>query len=431
MESNERAQGTTVVDGKYRLLRVLGRGGMAEVWLAMHEQLETLVAIKFVDAGLADDPEIGPLVLERFRFEARISARLASATRHVVLARDAGVHEGRPYLVMEYVQGSTLEAEVEASGGTISLARLADVLDPVARALDAAHAIGIVHRDVKPSNILICDRPGLVAKLADFGVAKAILPWSAAERPRDTIAGGIVGSPSYMSPEQIGAARAIDGRSDVWSLGVVAYEVLTGRSCFEGETAISLMMSISACRYLPASRAKPGLPAALDAWFAKTLAVDPAARFATATEASDAFRTIVERSRRRRLATWATAGLAAMVAASFFARSSAAAMDAGTTGPAPWTFDDIDRAVSVPLVKVGTVQGIAGEGTETALATPPADAGATPDVATGAAPAGTPPARRVVPRGHPAPARSSSGGLVPAHKPMTRVARVDEPSAFR
>jgi serine/threonine-protein kinase len=128
-----------VVAGRYRLLRYLAAGGMAEVWLAEHQDLRTEVAIKFVHARIATDATVGPLALDRFRLEAQVSAKLAGVTRHVVAVHDAGLHEGVPYLVMEYVQGRTLEEEVEALGA-IPPERLCGLLAQIADALDAAHA---------------------------------------------------------------------------------------------------------------------------------------------------------------------------------------------------------------------------------------------------------------------------------------------------
>jgi serine/threonine-protein kinase len=287
------------IAGRYRLERYLARGGMAEVWAAQHEGLRSEVAIKFVDATLASDATTAPYALERFRFEAQISAKISAKTRHVVAVHDAGENHGVPYLVMELVKGHTLEDEVERSGA-ISIERCAAMLDQVADALEAAHALGIVHRDIKPSNVMLVDEPDgtLLVKVADFGVAKSLRSDLALDRPRETAVGELVGSPAFMSPEQIVGDTAIDARSDVWSLGVVTYEAVTGASCFEGANVPQLMMSIGKGIYRPASQVRADLPRGIDAFFARALAAKPRDRFSSASELATAFRALVAQPRR-------------------------------------------------------------------------------------------------------------------------------------
>jgi serine/threonine-protein kinase len=279
-----------VVAGKYRLVRYLARGGMAEVWLATHEELRSDVAIKFVAPQSAHDPIEAPNALARFRFEAQVSAKLAGHTRHVVAVHDAGVRGDLPYMVMEYVPGLTLEAEV-TNHGRMDPLRLADVLDQVAEALDAAHAIGIIHRDLKPSNVMLLEqRDGTtIAKVSDFGVAKALDSRVVLDRPRETADGDLVGSPSFMSPEQI-RGLDVDGATDVWSLGVVAYETLTGERCFDGPTVSDVMVAVLTKPPTPACTVRRELPKSVDAWFERVLARNPAERFATPGEAAAAFR---------------------------------------------------------------------------------------------------------------------------------------------
>ena len=307
-----------VVAGRYRLIRYLACGGMAEVWLAEHEDLRSQVAIKFVHARITADPTVGPLALDRFRLEAQVSAKLAALTQHVVAVHDAGLHEGVPYLVMEYVVGRTLEEEVEASGPILP-ERLAGILDQVADALDAAHAVGIIHRDIKPSNVMLKEQPdgSTLVKVADFGIAKAIHRNLPVDRPRETAVGEIVGSPAYMSPEQIRGSREIDARTDIWSLGVVVYEALTGRACFGGATIADLMVTVIGRDFEPATRARAGLPRTLDAWFDGALALQPDQRFATAREAAVAFRAALAAAPRRRIGMIALAALALVVVAIF------------------------------------------------------------------------------------------------------------------
>jgi serine/threonine-protein kinase len=267
---------------------------MAEVWVARHEELKSLVAIKFLDrAGDRDERE---RVAERFRFEAQISARLAGRTRHVVAVHDAGVHESTPYVVMEYVPGKSLEALLDAEG-TMDPGAVATLLDQLADALSAAHVLGIVHRDVKPSNVLLHQRePGepWTAKLADFGIAKAFGADRELDRPRETEEGLLVGSPAYMSPEQIGSDTPIDGRSDLWSVGVMVYEALTGWPPFSGRKLAELVVAITTKSPDPPSQIRGTLGPGIDAWMARALARRPEDRFQTVAEMTAAFHEALE-----------------------------------------------------------------------------------------------------------------------------------------
>jgi serine/threonine-protein kinase len=286
------------IAGRYRLERYLARGGMAEVWAAQHQGLRSAVAIKFVDATLASDARTAPYALERFRFEAQISAKISAKTHHVVAVHDAGEQDGVPYLVMELVNGRTLEDEIERSG-PMTPARFADVLDQVADALEAAHALGIIHRDLKPSNLMLVSLPsgGLLVKVADFGVAKALQQDTSLDRPRETAQGELVGSPAFMSPEQIVGDPRVDARSDLWSLAVVAYEAVTGASCFDGANVPQLMMAIGKGIYRPATEVRPELPRGIDRFFARAFALRPQDRFASARELATAFRALTGRPR--------------------------------------------------------------------------------------------------------------------------------------
>jgi eukaryotic-like serine/threonine-protein kinase len=269
-----------IIAGQYRLVRKLGEGGMAEVWLAAHDARKQEVAIKL---AVAREPHrIVPEILARFRFEAQVAARLGERTRHVVAVHDAGEHDagprgGVPFLVMDYVRGCTL-ADLLAEEGPMHPARFADVLDQAAAALDAAHAVGVVHRDLKPSNLMLAEElhGSVIVKLTDFGLALDPL-----------------GSRGYVSPEQIDDDAEIGSPTDVWALGVVAYEALTGEDCFRGATTLQVFGAIRAARFDRPSSVQRGLPRALDAWFARAIALQPSDRFPSAGAMARAFRAVL------------------------------------------------------------------------------------------------------------------------------------------
>jgi serine/threonine-protein kinase len=279
-----------IVAGRYELVERIGRGGMGEVWRARHVTLHTEVAVKF--PALSGGKHAAASIFERFRFEAQVAAQLGLSCRHVVAVHDAGCDGAGPYLVMEYVRGRTLEQEID-DPAELPLPWVASVVAQVAEALAAAHGHGVVHRDLKPSNLLLAaDANGaLLVKVADFGIAKALgegagppsLRDLGAEIPQDTTGGFMIGSPPYMSPEQLGGGGA-SAQGDLWSLAVIAYEAVTGRLPFAGRSFASLMAAHAAGRFDPPGAVRPGVPAAVDAWFRRALAKDEARRFRTARE---------------------------------------------------------------------------------------------------------------------------------------------------
>jgi len=229
-----------VIGGKYRLERKLGEGGMGSVWEAYHEQLDAKVAIKVIRSG-SNRLELGPRLL----LEARAAAKLGHPA--IVRVFDVGqTTDGDPFIVMELLEGQSLNALLEREQ-RLSAPEAVRLLLPIADALRAAHAKGIVHRDIKPDNVfLVSDDSGVQPKLVDFGIAK-FGPRQLDElggatfSPREfdsqlTQQGAIVGSPDYMSPEQARGEEGIDQRADVWAFCVVLYESISGRSPFEGET---------------------------------------------------------------------------------------------------------------------------------------------------------------------------------------------------
>jgi serine/threonine-protein kinase len=266
-----------VVGGRYELVERIGRGGMGEVWRARHVTLQTEAAVKF--PALAARGVAAAAVLERFRFEAQVAARLGLASRHVVRVHDAGEGPDGPYLAMEYVRGRTLEQEIDDKAA-LPLPWVAGVVAQVAEALTVAHAYGVVHRDLKPSNLLLGTDGGgaLLVKVADFGIAKALGIDLGADLPEDTEGGVMIGSPPYMSPELL-AGGAASAEGDLWSLGVIAYEALTGRLPFAGRSFAALLASHAGGRFDVPSAVRPGIPAAVDAWFRRALAKDKGRRF--------------------------------------------------------------------------------------------------------------------------------------------------------
>ncbi|MGH2735259.1 MAG: serine/threonine-protein kinase [Actinomycetota bacterium] len=249
-----------IVQSRYELERPLGRGGMAEVWRAKDVRLGRPVAVKFLAPQFAEDPEF----LVRFFTEAQSVARLAH--HNIVKVLDFGEFDGRPYLVMEYVPGGSLDD----INGAVMPERALEIVEQAALGAGAAHRMGIVHRDIKPANILLDDegRP----KLADFGIATP----SGGERMTET--GQAIGSPHYISPEQV-SGRSATPASDVYSLGIVLYVLLTGRRPFERDNVTAVAISQVEDQPLPPSVHNPDVDEDLDALVMHCLDKDPAQRF--------------------------------------------------------------------------------------------------------------------------------------------------------
>jgi serine/threonine protein kinase len=281
-DSNPPVRG--LVAGKYELLRLIGRGGMGSVWEGRHATLATRVAIKFVDPEYVDSPD----ARARFVIEARAAATIRS--KYAIQIYDHGVaDDGRPYMVMELLQGEPLDRRLERLG-RLSLRETARWLGQVCRALQRAHDAGIIHRDLKPENIFLVRSPDddeEIAKVLDFGIAKFKgLPGEGGVTS-STKTGAVLGTPFYMSPEQARGLRNIDQRTDLWSLGVIAYKCVTGVLPFDGEGVGDLLVKICTAPLPVPSLALPGLPPAFDAWFARALERDPQRRFASANELSE------------------------------------------------------------------------------------------------------------------------------------------------
>ncbi len=272
-----------ILAGRYRLDRQLGKGGMGSVWLAEHLALNSWVAVKLMDPSIAATTEGA----ERFRREAQAAASLRSA--HVVQVLDYGVHEETPFLVMELLQGQSL-AECLEREQRLTPERTVSVITQVARAIGRAHAAGIVHRDLKPDNIFLINEDGQeLAKVLDFGIAKTTGPRFGG---METRTGVTMGTPYYMSPEQVEGKKALDHRSDLWSLAVIACECLTGIRPFDGETYGELLLNICARPIAPPSSTGFRLPG-FDEWFGKAANRDTDQRFSSAQEMASALADVV------------------------------------------------------------------------------------------------------------------------------------------
>lgn len=257
--------------GRYRLDDLLGQGGMAEVWRATDERLNRVVAVKVILATHARDAHFR----ERFRKEAQLVASLDHP--NILPVYDYGDEDGQPYLVMPYLEGGTLRDRM--AGAPVPFPLAVSWIRQLGDALDAAHAAGILHRDVKPANVLIRKDDRLA--LADFGIAK-ILETSTGL----TATGMVVGTPIYMAPEQAQGKPATPA-SDRYALAVLAYELLSGRPPFDGESALALMHQHVTAPAPPLSASVHGLPAGLDPLFERALAKEPERRPATCRTFAD------------------------------------------------------------------------------------------------------------------------------------------------
>lgn len=271
----------TTIGGKYRLEKKIAEGGMASVWLGVHLSLGINVAIKFMKPGLAETPDYAS-----FEREARAAAALR--TEHIVRIYDHGIaRDGAPYLVMEYLSGESLGERIERNGA-LPAQQVATIVEQIGRALADAHARQIVHRDVKPENILLVDdpeRPYGIAKLVDFGLARSHL-----NAPNEE--GGVIsGTPAYMSPEHLRAEAPPTPQLDMWGLATTAFTALTGTVPFDGATMTEVVANVCSGPLPVPSAINGTLPAAIDEWFAKACARDPRVRYQTPGELTSAFAT--------------------------------------------------------------------------------------------------------------------------------------------
>jgi serine/threonine-protein kinase len=283
------------VSENLRLIALLGAGGMGNVWLAEHLGLGTNVAVKFMSNDVADDAAC----VERFGTEAKLAARIKSP--HVVTILDyATSARGIPYIVMELLEGEDLEVRLRGDR-KLGLEGSSRVLIQICKALSKAHAIGIVHRDIKPDNVFLAEHEDeIFVKVLDFGIAK-----DEEKEQGITASGTTMGTPSFMSPEQLFRPKEVDLRSDLWSAAVVAYRCLTGKLPFEGDNFAAMCISVHDGAFAPPSTLDPKLPRELDDWFEKALSIDPAHRFQSAGDMANAYLALLDKA--RLLPRWAAA----------------------------------------------------------------------------------------------------------------------------
>ena len=253
----------TLLSGRYKLASKLGSGGMSTVYLAQDETLERSVAVKVLHAGISDQPD----QIERFRREARSVAQLSHP--NIVAVIDAGEDAGHPYIVFEYIEGETLKQRIDRLG-TLPVDEAAAYGIEIGRGLAAAHARMLVHRDVKPQNVLI-DAEGR-AKVTDFGIALSL------ESDGLTKTGRVLGTTDYVSPEQA-MGQDVDARSDIYSLGILLYEMLTGRVPFEAETLVGVAMKHVNEPMPDIQAARPQVSAALAAVIERSTHKEPKRRY--------------------------------------------------------------------------------------------------------------------------------------------------------
>jgi len=270
-------EANVVIADRFRLIRQLGQGGMGSVWLATHLALDIPCAVKFIEGEIAQLPE----AQARFEREAKAAAQLRSP--NVVQIIDHGVWQSTPYIAMELLDGEDFGKRL-AKLGRMPPVDVIRIITQVCRALGKAHSAGIVHRDLKPDNIyLVPDDDREIAKVLDFGIAKT----TGGIDGSNTKTGAMLGTPYYMSPEQAQGTRAVDARSDLWSLAVIAFQALTGRLPFESEALGDLLVKIIVAPIPNPREFAPDLPPTFDTWWHKASQRDPTQRFQTARELSD------------------------------------------------------------------------------------------------------------------------------------------------
>jgi serine/threonine-protein kinase len=411
----------TLIGGKYRIERLIGRGGMGSVWSAVHTSLGQRVAVKLIAKRYADSRE----ARHRFDLEAKAVAQLRS--RYVVQVYDHGeTDDGTPYIVMELLEGESLDARL--ARGPLPLAAAFPILEQVSRALARAHALGMVHRDLKPENVFLTVSPdgdGEIAKVLDFGIVKIRGNEGIGSSTRT---GVVLGTPLYMSPEQARGLKTVDQRTDLYSLGMVAYAMLAGQPAFTGESLADLLVAICTAPLPQIRSVAHWLPPAIDGWFQRACAREPSERFASVDEMMTAFAAAA--GLRGPRASSVVPGAPSFAAPAQLPIAPPVAVDGvadQTAAPFSVTEHDIPkRGVAVPIVVAAGVVALAGALVVTRLARTSADVAA-PGPATAAS---APPLAKANASAeattamveHIAPPAAPSAAVSPAPKPSQVVA---------
>lgn len=275
-----------LIDDRFLLHRLLGRGGMGSVWSARDLMLDRSVAIKFMSQACARDEQ----ARRRFQRESRLACKIRS--QHVVQVIEQGEHRGVPYIAMAMLDGEDLGARL-AHGPRMDLGEAGEIVEQICRVLTDAHRQGLIHRDIKPSNIFLTPQSDgtVFVTLLDFGVAKDL---HAADNVL-TLYGQVIGTTAYVSPEQINDAHTVGPSGDVWALAIVIYEMLTGRVPFQALGLRDLIVNITRSEYPRPSLICPDLPAVLDDFFTSALHPEVTARYPSAEALGRAFQHIVSR----------------------------------------------------------------------------------------------------------------------------------------
>jgi tetratricopeptide (TPR) repeat protein/predicted Ser/Thr protein kinase len=267
-DSSQSLQPGHILGGRYEILGLLGQGGMGAVYKARDREVDRLVALKVIRPELAMHPD----VLRRFKQELILARQVTH--KNVIRIFDLGEAEGAKFISMEYVDGRDLES-IRAEQGKLPPEEAAEIIEQVCRALDAAHAEGVIHRDLKPKNIMV-DNHGRVVVM-DFGIARS------REMPGLTQTGVVVGTPEYMSPEQA-KGEEIDARSDLFSLGIIFYQLLTGKSPYEATTSLAALLKRTQERAVPPAKLDPTIPKYVNDIVVRCLEIDPQRRYGSAQE---------------------------------------------------------------------------------------------------------------------------------------------------
>ncbi|MEI7773074.1 MAG: serine/threonine-protein kinase, partial [Chloroflexales bacterium] len=271
--------GTTL--GRFEIISEIGRGGMAVVYKARQADLDRIVALKLLPPEMTHDTSY----VARFRQEARSAARLEHP--HIMPIYEVGETNGLHYIAMKFIQGRTLK-ELVQEDGSLSVRRAAEILAQVGDALDHAHRQGVIHRDIKPSNIMITDEGWVY--LTDFGLARGTGGTAGTTTGGLTMAGTVMGTPEYMSPEQAQGLASVGPPTDIYALGVVLYELLTGTFPFKAETPMAMLAARLLQAPIPPRDVRGDLPPTVEDVVMRSLARKPEARFASSAEMAAALR---------------------------------------------------------------------------------------------------------------------------------------------